>query len=104
MGEPTPVLTCFRGPVRMLACNRIAPHNRSTSLQIHDAEVSATPRRDPPHAQTAHRHHATRSSDYPPNALWPAAALAGDCAARFSTREPPTQVRLRRETTPSGWC
>src|SRR5438552_4278773 len=104
MVEPTPKLAGFQELVRTLLCNRITPHNQSTSLQIRAVEVSAARARDRPHAQTVHRRRRARSNDCPPNALWPAAASLGGCAARFLKRAPPAQARLQREKAPSGWC
>src|SRR5437667_6501623 len=102
MVEPTPKLAGFQELVRTLLCNRITPHNQSTSLQIRAAEVSAARAQDRPHAQTAHRRRRARSNDCPPNALWPAAASLGGCAARVLKRVPPAQARLQREKAPSS--
>src|ERR1043166_8240202 len=101
MEKPTPALACFPQLARMLGCNRTAPRNPSTLLQIRDAELSAGQAPDRPHAQTAHRHHGRRSSDYLPNALWLAAASLGDCGTRLLTRAPPIRVRLQHKKAPS---
>src|SRR5438034_9702858 len=97
MVEPTPKLAGFQELVRTLLCNRITPHNQSTSLQIRAGEASVARARDRPHAQTVHPRRRARSNDFPPNALWPAAASLRDCVARLLMRAPPAQARLRRE-------
>src|SRR6266516_2381641 len=102
MERPTPALACFPELARMLACNRTAPRNPSTLLQISDAELSAGQAPDRPRAQTAHQHHGERSSDCLPNVLLLAAASLGDCGTRLSMRAPPIRVRLQLEKALSG--
>src|SRR5438552_10872122 len=104
MVEPTQKLPDCQELVQPLLYNRITPHNQSTSLQTRAAEFSAARAQDRPHAQTAHRRRRARSNDCPPNALWPAAASLGGCAAIFLKRAPPAQARLQREKAPSSWC